>query len=385
MKTGKEENRWFIEAWDILGGQAYASYRISGEENINQEEPELIEEENTEQVVFLSAPYFEPESIDSLTIADAAVVRGFQDRLFIDKKEQAFETLKEIQEMVKRGYGLGGPSFEPEPEPMDLPPLSSGGEFKDLLKKNSENLQVCARLIGGKDPEPTERLANLIEGQPKPILSEVVRQCEPILREVGVGLFKRQFLQYKYGQISFEQAARIAYFQATWLDSDLDEVLSRLDQSDELYEFINYLDYSRYYFRRFGRPSHFPFGGNGMHLDITANHISLAKIPLLHNEIPKGWPAVKNLQDLLTYTMNDRQWLITNPDPQVMALVLYGALVKSTSMVDMDDKKRDKWDYLKHYLLREAPENVLNSEIEESLQQFASQLGEQSKKTESSR
>ena len=95
MKTG-DRQQWFIDAWAVLDGYAFASLRA----------PDSIDAEVT---LFVSPPYFEPEPVASLATALAATRGHFQDR-FLDEdgREIAFPTLAQLIETIRRAYRAGG-------------------------------------------------------------------------------------------------------------------------------------------------------------------------------------------------------------------------------------------------------------------------------------
>ena len=92
----KGEPRWFIDAWAVLDGYAFASLR----------HPRSIK---AEVVFFVAPPYFEPEPVASLATALAATRGHFQEG-FRDAEgaEIEFATLDQVIETIRRGYRAGG-------------------------------------------------------------------------------------------------------------------------------------------------------------------------------------------------------------------------------------------------------------------------------------
>jgi hypothetical protein len=119
---------WYIDAWNVVGGQAFASFR--------EREEEGKKAGRAEGGVFLGAPYFEPEWTSNPSTALAAARAAFQPGFWNDDgAEVAFTSLEEVRELVRRAYIAGGGGgmgpdgvVPPEPPPdlepsIDLPPV----------------------------------------------------------------------------------------------------------------------------------------------------------------------------------------------------------------------------------------------------------------------
>ena len=110
---------WHVDAWAIEDGRAFASYR----------EPDATEAERT---VFLEAPFFRADSVAHPAIARRAARSGFQDRLLDDDgREIGFETIEQIQDLVRRGYLAGGlgPQGGPIGDGPDAPDVDRGSPY----------------------------------------------------------------------------------------------------------------------------------------------------------------------------------------------------------------------------------------------------------------
>jgi len=94
--TDTTKNLWFIDAWAVLDGYAFASRRP----------PKSID---AEVIFFVAPPYFEPEPVASLATALAATRGHFQEG-FRDAEgaEIGFATLDQVIEAIRRGYRAGG-------------------------------------------------------------------------------------------------------------------------------------------------------------------------------------------------------------------------------------------------------------------------------------
>jgi len=91
-----DELHWFIDAWAVLDGYAFASFRRANSLG-------------ADVVLFVAPPYFEPEPVASLATALGAThghfQEGFRDEAGI---EIAFETLEQVIETIRRAYRAGG-------------------------------------------------------------------------------------------------------------------------------------------------------------------------------------------------------------------------------------------------------------------------------------
>jgi hypothetical protein len=108
--------RWFIDAWNVVDGKAFASWR--GPEQSTAREP------RRKGSVFLCAPYFEPEWTSRPSTAMAAWRIGFQSGLRdSEQAEIGFNGLEEVRELVRRAYlGGGGGGMDPEGQVSPSPP-----------------------------------------------------------------------------------------------------------------------------------------------------------------------------------------------------------------------------------------------------------------------
>ena len=91
-----DDNRnWYIDAWAVLDGYAFASLRS----------PDSIEASVT---FFVAPPYFEPEPVASLATALAATRGHFQEGFRHGEDEVLFDSLEQVIETVRRAYRAGG-------------------------------------------------------------------------------------------------------------------------------------------------------------------------------------------------------------------------------------------------------------------------------------
>jgi hypothetical protein len=88
--------RWYIDAWAVFDGYAFASLREAGS----------IQADVT---CFVAPPYFEPEPVATLATALGATRGCFQDRLLDSNgEEMPFDSLEQVVETVRRMYRAGG-------------------------------------------------------------------------------------------------------------------------------------------------------------------------------------------------------------------------------------------------------------------------------------
>lgn len=91
------EMSWYIDAWAVRDGMAFASERA----------PNSIKE--VQSTVFLSVPALEPVPIGRISTALRATRSGFQDKFHdLDGAEVPFQNLEQIQEIVRRAYLVSG-------------------------------------------------------------------------------------------------------------------------------------------------------------------------------------------------------------------------------------------------------------------------------------
>jgi hypothetical protein len=109
----RPEARWFIDAWSVLDGYAFASLRP----------PASLDADAT---FFLAPPYFEPEPVATLATALAATRGHFQEGFRDQDGEVPFRTIDHVIEAVRRAYRAGGLDVDgttppPAPLPRELP------------------------------------------------------------------------------------------------------------------------------------------------------------------------------------------------------------------------------------------------------------------------
>jgi hypothetical protein len=109
---------WYIDAWAVRDGAAFASRR----------QPNSREAENT---VFIAVPDLEPVPVGRLSTALSATRRCFQAGLWDqNENEIAFETIEQIIELVRRGFLAGGlgPGGAAAPAPGVRPGFTGGSD-----------------------------------------------------------------------------------------------------------------------------------------------------------------------------------------------------------------------------------------------------------------
>jgi hypothetical protein len=109
-------HHWFIDAWAVLDGYAFASFR----------RPDSLD---TDVTLFVAPPYFEPEAVASLATALGATRGHFQEGFRgTDGGEVAFGTLGEVIEAIRRGYRAGGLDIDGTALPgVRTPPIEPDG------------------------------------------------------------------------------------------------------------------------------------------------------------------------------------------------------------------------------------------------------------------
>lgn len=164
--TGEGSLLWFLDAWHVVDGRAFASRRLP-------EEPTNTAP-RTKGSVFLSAPYFEPEWTSRPSTAMAAWRLGFQPGLRgANGEEIGFSSLENLREFVRRAFiaaGGGGmnpagsvivdPGPEPETPARDraelstkkLPALRGSLTKARLSRTDREGLQ--SRLLSVRPQKP---------------------------------------------------------------------------------------------------------------------------------------------------------------------------------------------------------------------------------------
>lgn len=113
---------WRIDAWAVRDGAAFASRREA-------------ESRTAENTVFIAIPDLEPVPVGRLSTALSATRRNFQTGLRdLEGGEIAFQSLEQIQELVRRGFlaaGLG-PAGGAAPSPGGRPPSPDDGRGEGL-------------------------------------------------------------------------------------------------------------------------------------------------------------------------------------------------------------------------------------------------------------
>jgi hypothetical protein len=143
---------WFIDALDGLSGQAFASYRETGQLEANTE--------LKGSSWFISAPSFTPEPVSSSAIGLAAAQRGLQLGLSMNgDTEVVFTSLEALSDYVRRLYLSGGggdgpsgldptPGGPEEPEgPDDRESPREGEAFSESVSSHQELLFNFAKTL----------------------------------------------------------------------------------------------------------------------------------------------------------------------------------------------------------------------------------------------
>jgi hypothetical protein len=153
-----EMNMWYIDAWSVWDGLAFASERMA----------DTIQSSAT---VFLSVPDLEPIPVGRISTALRATRASFQDGFHDESgSEFGFVDLEQVREVVRRAYLGGGlgpsgpvePSPEsPPPDPLDQdsvpgprfePPPFDGGMYYDMrLEQLGRNPEVWLDFSDLKD------------------------------------------------------------------------------------------------------------------------------------------------------------------------------------------------------------------------------------------
>ncbi|MBP8116445.1 MAG: hypothetical protein KAY09_01820 [Nitrospira sp.] len=127
-----EKLYWFIDAWAVLDGYAFASFR----------RPDSLD---ADVALFVAPPYFEPEPVASLATALGATRGHFQEGFRTETGEVAFGTLEEVIETIRRAYRAGGLDIDGTPlqavRPPPIEPPSSSAALKpaDLVTPEMRN------------------------------------------------------------------------------------------------------------------------------------------------------------------------------------------------------------------------------------------------------
>ncbi|MFN7983033.1 MAG: hypothetical protein U0Q11_14340 [Vicinamibacterales bacterium] len=157
------DDNWFIDAWSVMDGYAFASRRTS-------------DSLQADAVFFVGPPYFEPEPVASLATALAATRAHFQEGFRIEGQEVAFASLGDVVEAVRRAYRAGGVDLggAPAPQAVRPRPARPGGEEVHPEALVSDELRdtwrVCRELLRDDcvSEERTRwletKLSELIEG-----------------------------------------------------------------------------------------------------------------------------------------------------------------------------------------------------------------------------
>lgn len=116
MEVNEAPLAWYLEAWAVRDGVAFASARPA----------ESVDARNT---IFLCVPDLQPTPVGRITTALGATRRGFQAGLRDSNGvEVAFDSIAQVREIVRRGYLAGGlgPGGAATPA-FPLPPVEPGG------------------------------------------------------------------------------------------------------------------------------------------------------------------------------------------------------------------------------------------------------------------
>lgn len=141
---------WYLDAWSVRDGMAFASRRGPGDRASGQ------------SCVYLAVPGLEPEPTGNAAAALWADRAGFQPGLYDrERREIAFESLAQIREVVRRGYLAGG--IGPDSAAAPVVPLPPGdGPDDGGLAESLAGLPEPADFPGGgwllsrDDPERRE-------------------------------------------------------------------------------------------------------------------------------------------------------------------------------------------------------------------------------------
>jgi len=113
--------KWFIDAWAIVDGYAFASRRA----------PDSID---ATQTMFMAAPDFQLVPVARISTALRATRGPFQSRFHDEEGDEiGFDSLEQIVDIVRRGFLAGG--LEPEPgggAPLPTSPNNPGGGYEPI-------------------------------------------------------------------------------------------------------------------------------------------------------------------------------------------------------------------------------------------------------------
>lgn len=353
---------WYIEAWSVRDGLAFASYRTAGSIA------------NHERTVFIGVPGLEAVPLGRISPALWATRANFQDRLLTEKGEEiAFSTLAQVRELVRRGYlagGIGpGPGGEggegPDRGGPPRPSPSIGREMDDRLKKLGTK-QPFAGLQGIGRAEDRMRL---FESLLKPDLLNVVYEGLAIVATATIVAWY-DVIQQSTGR--FEDAPELA----RWIDLLMRN--ARLWSSEG--EFWRQIGIFRVpagavegIAEFFPYPVPYPFPmwlGGGE----TAGEDILFHVPC---PLRSGWDQrIRRLSDKLLLAVSTQAYFDGNPNlPELMPAVLAALAVVSLSLGPLviwsDDARRERLRAALEWLSDQMPQEQLPPAAEAALQEFA--------------
>jgi hypothetical protein len=137
---------WYIDAWSILDGIAFASLRVARDWGLDTLSPSTT-------TIIIGPPDWRAVSISRVTTALRAAHGPFQESVFDDNDHEiAFATLEDIRDVVRRAYLAGGLGLDDpggvEPVVPERPNLDLGGSWtrlhKDLLALDSTDARAGA-------------------------------------------------------------------------------------------------------------------------------------------------------------------------------------------------------------------------------------------------
>jgi hypothetical protein len=142
---------WYLDAWSVRDGMAFASRRGPGERKAGR------------SCVYLAVPGLEPEPTTNTAAALWADRAGFQPGLHdMERREVAFASLAQIREVVRRGYLAGGIGPDSAAAPaVPLPPgdgPDDGGPAASLAElAEPPNFPGGGWLLSRDDPQRCQR------------------------------------------------------------------------------------------------------------------------------------------------------------------------------------------------------------------------------------
>lgn len=167
---------WFIDAWAVLDGYAFASFRSA-------------DSLDADVTLFVAPPYFEPEPVASLATALGATRGHFQEGFHgPNGAEVPFATLPELIETIRRGYRAGGLDIDGTPVPaVRVPPVeppAAGAAVNpaELVTPDMDKMWSSIMPLLRDDSPTVDRLKQL-----EPLLVEALEAAFPALIAKFVG------------------------------------------------------------------------------------------------------------------------------------------------------------------------------------------------------